>query len=138
MDTDAVDFDSARADLWTYVDALGQCFPHWFDRENRESYLFRTSAVIQALGVLGHDVFTMAETPETRATLLARVSEKRLDWRKNNLEDWEGVIGHLGKDGTQVVAQSSRPAIDATISLLRKRSGIAALMRAEAERDQNA
>lgn len=106
-----------------YLLALGEVMP-WFG-DNREEFLARSSVVITALGVVGHDLMQLS--PDEAGMRIARL--RTLDWRRTNLS-WVGVIGTQGEKKTPtgplavVTPASSRPAIDATIRFLRGHLGL--------------
>jgi DGQHR domain-containing protein len=134
---EADNLDDARADLWIYFDALGQMFPHWHtEPTERDQYLSRSSAALQALAVVGHDLWSLDLPNDQRAGMLAKISERRLDWRKSNVATWDGVIGAVGSGGA-IAAQSSRPAIDGTIAFLRRTSGLAPMLLEASRSAQN-
>lgn len=113
--------DPAHVDyLGAYLDALYQTLP-WEPSDERDTYLTRTSVVLSALAVIGHDILTAGTPPDALEASLARLGE--LDWRRTNLE-WVGIVGSA-RDGV-VQPASSRPAIDATIRYLRQKLGLQA------------
>src|SRR5262249_30057960 len=60
-------FDSSKEQLFEYVDELGRLMPHWTaDPEVRQQYLFRASSALQALAVIGFDLYTKVDDPKTR------------------------------------------------------------------------
>lgn len=111
MDVEPGDYERVAS----YLQQLAEALP-WAGVE-RDAYLARSSAVMSALAVIGHD---LAEVPpEVRQARVASLA--RLDWRRSNL-DWVGVLGSE-KNGL-VQPGSSRPAIDGTIRYLRVYLGI--------------
>lgn len=106
-----------QANLKDWLSGLAGVLP--WNTEDRDDYLSRTSSVLSALSVLGHDLYAGDPTNDAVAEALARL--KNVDWRRTNLS-WVGVIGSE-KDGV-VQPASSRPAIDATIRYLREKTGI--------------
>jgi len=107
-----------------YVNALGTVLP-WIPKEgeNRDEYVTRTSAVLSALSVVGHDLFLGEQnyTAEQVVAKLAKLAE--INWKRTN-RDLIGVVGSE-KEG-QVQPTSSRQAIDATIRFIREKLGISA------------
>jgi hypothetical protein len=115
-------YDDSKAALVAYVDQLNTQFPNWTVVPGREDYLFRSSAALQALGVLGFLLQTKVPDAERRAQMIAAIGEKRLDWKRSNVKDWTNIIG-AEKDGA-ITPASSRQAIDGTIRFLKERSGL--------------
>lgn len=119
-----------------YVDELHRALPHWTtDPEVRKDYLFRASAALQALGVVGNDL-TKVKDASARREMILRLSEAQLDWRRSNVTLWGDVIGAVVNDGAgkqSVTPRSSRQAIDGTIRLLRERTGLAEFLARLAE-----
>ena len=113
-----------KSDLFEYVAELGDVFPHWTLVPGREEYLFRSSPALQALAVLGHDLYTKVESPDERRAMISRIGEAQLDWRRVNMSGWHGVIGERNENG-EISPRSNRQAIDATIRFLREKSGFA-------------
>lgn len=106
-----------------YVNALGTVLP-WVPKEgeNRDEYVTRTSAVLSALAVVGHDLF-LGDQQYSQDQLIAKLRElSRLNWKRTN-RDLIGVVG-TEKEG-QVQPTSSRQSIDATIRYLRDKLSIA-------------
>lgn len=102
-----------------YIQALGAALP--WNAENRDEYVTRTSAVMSALAVVGHDLF-LGEKTYTNEEIAAKLSTlARMNWKRTN-RDLIGVVGSE-KDG-QVQPTSSRQAIDATIRYVRQALGI--------------
>ncbi len=107
-----------------YVNALGMVLP-WISKEgeNRDDYVTRTSAVISALAVVGHDLF-LGDHPYTPEQIVHKLGElARINWKRTN-RDLIGVVG-TEKEG-QVQPTSSRQSIDATIRFLREKLAISA------------
>lgn len=105
--------------LKDYVNALGTVLP--WTAGNRDEYVTRTSAVMSALSVIGHDLF-LSDRTFTHEDLVAKLGALgRIDWRRTN-RDLIGVVG-TEKDG-QVQPTSSRQSIDATIRYTRDKIGI--------------
>ncbi len=119
-------FDELRDQIFSYVTNLAMSFPSW-KAENRENYLFRSSAAFQAFGVIGHDLNTFVGDPTIRNAMVSRIGEKRLDWKRTNVKEWDGVIGLKNKQGV-ISPASSHQAIDATIKFLREKSGLTEYM----------
>lgn len=106
-----------------YLNALGAVLP-WIPKEgeNRDEYVTRTSAVLSALAVVGHDLF-LGERTYTQEEIVNKLAGlSRMNWRRTN-RDLIGVVGSE-KEG-QVQPTSSRQAIDATIRYLRDKLQIA-------------
>ena len=113
--------DNAQVNrLSQYLLALGEQMP-WFQSKetNRDEYLARSSVVLSALSVVGHDLFASGLDVGQIALRIIRLG--RMDWRKTNL-GWVGILGSE-KDG-KVQPASSRPAIDGLIRHLRKELGL--------------
>lgn len=127
--------------LFEYVSELNRVLPHWTVVPGREDYLFRASAALQALGVLGGLLYKKVDNPAARKQMIEAIGEKKLDWRRNNVSTWGGVIGQVKEyideeDGTEkafVSPASSRQAIDGTIIFLKDRSGLDDYLEADAE-----
>ena len=101
--------------LSDYLAALGLALP-WHG-ENRDEFVTRTSAVMSALAVVGHDLF-LGERKFTNEEIANKITIlSNMNWRRTNL----GLVGVVGseKDG-QVQPTSSRQAIDATIRYMRQ------------------
>lgn len=113
-----------RTWLFDYVTELNQVFPHWTVTPGRESYLFRSSAALQALGVLGFLLYTKVGDSLERKKMIEAFGERKLDWKRSNASDWTGVIGQVKDEDGIVSPASSRQAIDGTINFLRTRSGL--------------
>src|SRR5262249_54331828 len=102
--------------------------------DEREKYLYRSSTVLQALGVIGYDLYTRVDDSRERGEMLAKLSA--LDWSRSNL-GWQDVIGSVTdvKDkqgnvvGRQVSQRANRQSIDATIKMLRDYLGITQLIK---------
>ena len=115
-----------RARLFGYLDELDQALPHWTVVPGREDYLFRSSPALQALGVIGHLIYTKVHDPAERKQMIANIGERKLDWKRSNVKDWNSVIGiQIGdeKDGFFISPRASRQSIDGTIKFLKDRSG---------------
>lgn len=108
-----------REDINEYFTALGTVLPWKGSTPDRDSYLTRTSAVISALAVLGHDLYSDGLTMEQKVKKLTEIA--KLDWNRTNLN----LVGVLGseKDG-KVAPNASRQSIDATIRYLREKLSI--------------
>lgn len=115
-------YEDAREAVWAYFDELGAVFPSWADEERRKDYLYRSSAALQALAVVGNDMLRADFNPEARMNALRKVGESRLNWARTN-QEWLGILGTPGKDG-RVAQGSSRQYIDETIRTLRRRMGL--------------
>jgi len=129
-------YDQAKRDLTEYLDLLGQAFPTWTLHPDRENYLFRASAALQALGALGFLLWNKVDDPALRKQLIQKVSEKSLDWRRTNWSVWGPIIGRVieTQEGGKVVSPSStRQIVEGTIAFLRKQSGINAYLSESAE-----
>lgn len=104
-----------------YLNALGTILP--WAAEDRDEYVTRTSAVMSALSVVGHDLF-LGERTYTQEEIVAKLKAmSQINWRRSN-RDLIGVVGSE-KDGL-VQPTSSRQAIDATIRYVREKMGLAA------------
>jgi hypothetical protein len=130
-------FEAIKADLFEYVNSLAGCFPSWKTYPGREKFLSRSSAAMQALGVLGRDLYFYIEDANVRQAALAKVSEKKLNWLKTNTEVWESVIGTINKKG-QISPASSHQAVDSTIKFLRDKSGLSIKIKAQQEAEKEA
>lgn len=106
-----------------YINALGTVLP-WIPKEgeNRDEFVTRTSAVLSALSVVGHDLFLGERTYSQDEIVSKLAGLSRMNWRRTN-RDLIGVVGSE-KEG-QVQPTSSRQAIDATIRYIREKLGIA-------------
>jgi DGQHR domain-containing protein len=111
-----------KSRLAEYLTLLEKVFPNWTIVPGREEYLFRASAALQALGVIGFYLYTKVEEQGKQRQMIEAIGEKRLNWRKSNTAEWRGVIGQVKKD--TVSPASSRQAIDGTIRFLKDRSGL--------------
>lgn len=131
-------YERLKGELWDYLNLLGSVFPSWTMEPGklRAMYMTRTSATLQAMAVLGHDLYTQVDDPELRKTMVKRVGEGDggLDWARTNL-GWVGTLGikketYTDKEGTVIPAMvqpaAARQYIDNTLKLLRERSGVAA------------
>jgi hypothetical protein len=106
-----------------YLSALGTVLP-WIPKEgeNRDEFVTRTSAVLSALAVVGHDLF-LGERDYPKDEIVGKLAAlSRMNWRRTN-RDLIGVVG-TEKEG-QVQPTSSRQSIDATIRYIREKLGIA-------------
>ena len=117
--------------LFEYVSELNRVFPHWTMFPERENYLFRSSPALQALGVIGHDLYTKVQDSTQRKTMIARIGEAKLDWLRTNIQDWGTIIGSIVEKGNsdgqktkEISPRSNRQAFDATIRFLRTRCGL--------------
>lgn len=117
-------FSEHKMRLFDYVSKLNKVFPHWTVAPGRENYLFRSSAALQALGVIGFLLETKVPEPLERSKMIEAIGEKNLDWKRTNTKDWTGVIGQMKDDDGIVSPASSRQAIDGTINLLKTQSGL--------------
>lgn len=101
-----------------YIKALGLALP--WNVENRDEYVTRTSAVMSALAVIGHDLFL--DRPLPTEEIVAKITAlSKMNWKRSN-RDLIGVVGSE-KDGL-VQPTSSRQAIDATIRYMRQALGL--------------
>lgn len=106
-----------RENLAKYVSRLASVLP-WAG-EDRDAYLTRTSVVVAALSVVGHDMYLEGYSEEDRTLFVRRLAE--IDWQRHNLS----LVGVVGSEKNGLVQPaSSRPAIDATIRFLRERMGL--------------
>ena len=112
-----------KESLFGYLTELNGVLPRWTLVPGREEYLFRSSPALQALGVVGHDLYSKVGDSDERAAMISRIGERQLDWRRTNTTDWDGVIGEINESG-EISPRSNRQAIDATIRFLRTRSGL--------------
>ncbi len=120
-------YDEMVKSLLSYVNDLNENFPHWTMVPGREDYLFRSSAALQGLGVLGHLLISKVKNEQDCRAMLQKVGEKHLDWKRTNTKDWGGVIGAVTEDGA-ITPASSRQAIDGTIKMLKDRCGLDAYL----------
>lgn len=105
--------------LKDYVNALGTVLP-WAG-EGRDEFVTRTSAVMAALSVVGHDLF-LGEKTYTQEELVAKLKKLgEINWKRTN-RDLIGVVG-TEKNG-EVQPTSSRQSIDATIRFMRDKLGL--------------
>lgn len=128
-------YDGLKADLFEYVAELNSTLPHWTVVPGREEYLFRSSPALQALGVVGYNVYTKVADPDERNDMIGQIGEGRLNWRRTNTNDWGTVIGmtveKVSDDGTtiyEVSPRSNRQAFDNTIRFLQERCGLSAYL----------
>jgi DGQHR domain-containing protein len=125
-------YDELKTQLFEYMAELNKAFPHWTVVPGREEYLFRASAALQALGVIGQLLYTKVADASDRRVMINRIGESKLDWRRTNVRDWGSVIGGIveKKDdqdrviGQEISPRSNRQAFDGTIKFLRDRSGL--------------
>lgn len=111
--------EEASDQLHEFFNALALVLP--WSREDREEYLTRTSAVLGALGVIGHDLY-FAEPPITTEEKVRKLGKlAKVNWRRDNLK-LDGIIGSE-KDG-EIAASSTRSAIDSTVKFIREQLGI--------------
>lgn len=87
------------------------------------AYLFRASAALQALGVLGHLSFTNVDDSELRNRLTMNIGERNVDWRRTNWQNWS-VMGRVDEQTHEVSPTSTRQVIEATIQMVRNKSGV--------------
>lgn len=106
--------------LHEWLTILGEVMPWYGEPETRDTYLARSSAVLSALAVVGHDLFAAGLDGMELSNRIRILRE--LDWRKTNVRQWEGILGSV-KDGN-IQPASSRPAIDATIRHIRGLMGL--------------
>ncbi|MDA8347069.1 MAG: DGQHR domain-containing protein [Thermaerobacter sp.] len=130
-------YEAIRASLWEYLGYLGQAFPSWRLVPDREEYLFRASASLQALGVLGHLIYSSVDEPDQRKRLTINVGERNVDWRRANWQTW-GIMGRVNEETHEVSPTSTRQVIEATIQLVRNRSGIEKYLESGRASDSNA
>jgi DndB-like DNA-sulfur modification-associated protein len=108
---------ASKAGLWEYITLLAGLLP-WREA-NRDEFLTRTSVVLAALSVVGHDLYHSDLSPEVRALRLDAL--RAVDWRRTNLS----LVGVLGSEkGGLVQPASSRQAIDSTIRYMRELLGL--------------
>lgn len=124
-------YEAMKKELFEYMTELNKAFPHWTVVPGREEYLFRASAALQALGVIGQLLYTKVADSDKRRVMINQISQSKLDWRRTNVEDWGTVIGGIvekrsadGKVTKEVSPRSNRQAFDGTIKFLRDRSGL--------------
>lgn len=116
--------------LSEYVTALNEVLPYWTVSPGREEFLFRSSPALQALGVLGYELYSKVKNTDDRRAMISRIGEGMLDWRRTNVVDWSDVIGTTVEKDTpsgmvlEVSPRSNRQSIDGTIRFLRNRSGL--------------
>ncbi len=102
-----------------YIAALGLALP--WKGETRDEHVTRTSAVMSALAVIGHDLF-LGDRPFTKDEIVQKLTILgKMNWKRTN-RDLIGVVGSE-KDG-QVQPTSSRQAIDSTIRYMREKLGL--------------
>lgn len=110
--------------LSDYLNALGLVLP-WDGKqtpEERDQYVTRTSAVMAALAVIGHDLF-LGEHKYTADQIVKKLELlSKIDWKRTNRD----LIGVVGSEKAGVVQPtSSRQAIDSTIRFLRGKLNLA-------------
>ena len=108
-----------KLELNEYINTLGLILPWKSDTPDRDQYLTRTSAMLSALAVIGHDIYDQALTVEQKVQKLSQLA--KMDWKRTNL-NLVGVVGSE-KDG-MVAPNASRQSIDASIRYLREKLGI--------------
>ena len=86
-------YQQLKAELFEYIGELNKVLPHWTVVPGREDYLFRASAALQALGVIGQLLYTKVEDPADRRIMIIQIGEGKLDWRRSNVLNWGSVIG---------------------------------------------
>lgn len=119
VDTRADISEKETKALEHYIQALGLALP-WHG-ENRDENVTRTSAVMSALAVIGHDLF-LGDRVYTTDEIAAKIATLgKMNWKRTN-RDLVGVVGSE-KDG-QVQPTSSRQAIDSTIRYMRQALGL--------------
>jgi DGQHR domain-containing protein len=128
-------YEELKKNISDYLTMLGQVFPDWTLHPDREQYLFRASAALQALGALGYLLWNKVDDVETRKKLIGNIGEKSLDWRRTNWGEWGPVMGRVveGESGKYVSPSSTRQIIEGSIAFLRKKSGINQLLTDESE-----
>lgn len=98
-----------------YMTLLNLSLPWASDTEDRDQYVTRTSAVMSALAVVGHDLFLSGQfTPDQITSKMKALT--KINWSKTNPE-FIGVLGSE-KDG-MVAPNASRQSIDSTIRFIR-------------------
>lgn len=103
--------------LREYLGKLAAVLP--WEGPERDSYLTRTSVVLTALSVVGHDLYTSDRDPVEIDEAIRKLG--RINWSRSNL----GLVGVVGSEKNGLVQPaSSRPAIDATIRWLRQVTGL--------------
>jgi hypothetical protein len=123
-------FDVHRARLFEYVDELNRALPNWTVVPGREDYLFRSSPAMQALGVIGYLLYMKVDDPTERKAMITKIGERKLDWKRSNVTDWNSVIGIKveNEKGSFISPRASRQSIDGTIKFLKDRSGLTAYL----------
>lgn len=127
-------YDQEREKVSTFLTLLSEAFPTWtMPPQDREPYLFRASAALQALSSLGYLLWSKVEDPALRKKLLMNVGESKLDWRKTNWQTWGPIIGRVidGPSGKFVSPSSTRQIIESTTKFLREESGIDAHLKSK-------
>lgn len=125
-------FSAYEQQIFAFLENLQRALPTWTNADKRAEYLFRASPAWQAFGVIGYLLHEIDDEDE-RAVALAKMGERKLDWRRSNLT-WESVIGTKQSDdeGKQWISpRASRQAIDGTISFLKQRLGLVAVEEAD-------
>lgn len=119
VDTRAEVGENENTLLRNYIKQLGSVLP--WTGENRDEYVTRTSAVMSALAVIGHDLY-LGDKKYTQEEINAKLGQLgKMNWKRTN-RDLIGVVGSE-KDG-QVAPTSSRQAIDSTIRYMRQALGL--------------
>jgi hypothetical protein len=119
VDTRAEISEEEAKALDNYISALGMALP--WNAENRDEYVTRTSAVMSALAVVGHDLF-LGDRKYSKEEIVSKLTALgKMNWKRTN-RDLIGVVGSE-KDG-QVQPTSSRQAIDSTIRYMRQALGL--------------
>lgn len=127
-------YEHLKQQLFEYMTELNNVLPHWTVVPGRDIYLFRASAALQALGVIGQLLYTKVHDPEQLKAIIANIGEGKLDWLRTNVKDWDNVIGvrvdrkntDTGATTSEVSPRSNRQAFEGTIKFLRDRSGLTA------------
>jgi len=129
-----------RGRLFEYVEELDRVLPNWTVVPGREEYLFRSSPALQALGVIGNLVYTKVLDPTERKGMIARIGERKLDWKRSNVAEWNSVIGIKveNEKGAFISPRASRQSIDGTIKFLKDKSGLTAFLTNEGENEDGA
>jgi hypothetical protein len=125
-------YAAEREKVDEFLSLLGDAFPTWtMPPQDREPYLFRSSAALQGLASLGHLLWSKVEKPDERRRIVMNVGERSVDWRKTNWQQWGPVIGRVvdGPDGKVVSPSSTRQIVESTTKFLREKSGIDAYLK---------
>lgn len=136
-------YDELKTNLFDYITELSKALPHWTVVPGREEYLFRASAALQALGVIGQLIYAKVQERAERKAMISRIGESSLDWKRTNVKDWANVIGTIVEKETErgmiseISPRSNRQAFYGTIKFLRDRSGLTEYLVKSADEEED-